>query len=311
MSNITSTSEISAGVNVFFSKVMLARARPATIFSDFAQIKDLPSRSSETLKFRRQSTLDVATVELTEGVTPAGQKMSVTDLQLTLRQYGDYLILTDKVMVTVDSPDLHDNADLLSQQLAETTDALVSEMLETTASVYSCVNGVNGETVTEPTEEDVDIVVENLHLSSGKRFTPQIGGSPNQDTSAVGTAFWAIGHSKMFRPLKKVGNWLDVKDYGSQKGTHPEEVGATGNVRWALTALGKVTSGSPDIYESFIFAKDSYGVSKLSELTMTNIITPAGGAGDPLQQRKSQGWKLMHGSLLLNDLWLYRFRSTQ
>lgn len=236
--------------------------------------------------------------------------MSITDLQLTLRQYGDYLILTDKVVVTVDSPDLNDNADLLSQQMAETTDSLVSEMLKTTASIYSCTNGDNGSTPTEPTEEDIDIVVENLHLSSGKRFTPHLPSSPNQDTSSVGTAYWAIGHSKMFRALKKVGNWLDIKDYGSQKGTHPEEFGATGNLRWVLTALGVVTSGSPDVYESFVFAKDSYGVSKLSELTMENIITESGGGGDPLKQRKSQGWKLMHGSLILNDLWLYRFRST-
>lgn len=310
MANVTSTSQIAAGVNVFMSKVLLARARPATVFMDFAQQKDLPSRSSDTIKFRRQAALDTATVALTEGVTPPGQKMSVTDLQLQLEQYGDYLILTDKVKITVDSPDLNDNADLLGQQMAETIDELIRDMLSTTATVYSAANGANGNSPTELTEEDCDIVVESLDNNSGRRFMPMIEAGSGQNTSSVGRAYWAIGHSKLFRDLKKVGSWLDIKDYASHKDVHPAEYGATGNIRWVLTPLGKVVSGSPDVYESFVCAEDSYGVSKLSELTVQNMIEPAGGPGDPLRQRSSQGWKAMLGSLILNDLWLFKFRST-
>jgi N4-gp56 family major capsid protein len=310
MANVTTSAQISAGVNVFMSKVMLARARPATVFMDFAQQKDLPSRNSDTIKFRRQANLDTATVALTEGTTPAGQKMSVTDLTLQLEQYGDYLILSDKVKIIVDSPDLNDNADLLGQQMAETMDELVREMMSTTATVYSAVNGSNGNTPTELTEEDCDIVVESLDNNSGRRFMPMIPASTGNNTAAVGRAYWAIGQSKLFRDLKKVGSWLDVKDYAGHKDVHPSEVGATGNIRWVLTPLGKVVSGSPDVYESFVCAEDSYGVSKLSELTVSNMIEEAGGSGDPLRQRKSQGWKAMFGSLILNDLWLFKFRST-
>ena len=210
----------------------------------------------------------------------------------------------------VESPTLNENTAILAQQAGETVDEIVRDVLATTASIYSCSNGSNGSTPTELTEEDIDIVVENLSNNSAKMFTPIVPGMNKVNTSPVAESFWALGHTKLQRDLKKVANYVHVANYANPSAAIPGEWGSTGNVRWVLSPLGSITSGSPDVYNSFIVGQDSYATSELSELNLKNIFKPAGHGDDALNQRSTQGWKTMFGSRILNDLWLTKVRSS-
>jgi len=88
MANMTTTSEVAPAVDTYYDKLLLARARGNQIFNLFAQQKTLPAKNSDTVKYRRYSAISTATTPLSEGVTPAGSSLDVTDLTVQLQQYG-------------------------------------------------------------------------------------------------------------------------------------------------------------------------------------------------------------------------------
>ena len=84
----TTTTEVSAGVNNFYSRVMLKAARPLLVHLRWGQVKDIPKNNSMVIKFRRYGLLTANTTALSEGVTPSGTALSVTDITATVAQYG-------------------------------------------------------------------------------------------------------------------------------------------------------------------------------------------------------------------------------
>ncbi|HNS90907.1 MAG TPA: N4-gp56 family major capsid protein [Deltaproteobacteria bacterium] len=93
---LTTTTEVPAAVAIFYDRELLANARAKLFHEKFAQTRNLPSKSGDTIKFRRYGTLTTATTPLTEGVTPAGQKLSKTDLLAKVSQYGSHKIAVRK-----------------------------------------------------------------------------------------------------------------------------------------------------------------------------------------------------------------------
>src|SRR3990167_6694493 len=91
----TTTTQVTFGVNNFYSRTMLKAARPLLLDLNWAQVKDIPKNNSGTIKFRRYTLLAVNTTSLSEGVTPSGKQLAITDVNATVAQYGDYVTLTD------------------------------------------------------------------------------------------------------------------------------------------------------------------------------------------------------------------------
>jgi N4-gp56 family major capsid protein len=71
---------------------LLKRAMPYLCLEKFGQAKSLPGNKTQTMTWRRYNSLALATTALTEGVTPAGKKLTATDLSTTLHQYGSLQI---------------------------------------------------------------------------------------------------------------------------------------------------------------------------------------------------------------------------
>jgi N4-gp56 family major capsid protein len=68
------------------------------------------------------------------------------------------------------------------------------------------------------------------------------------------------------------------------------------------------TGVSADVYPVLYLAKDAVGVVPLKGKDSMSImvVNPKPAAGDPLGQRGTAGWKVMHTAVILNDLWLVR-----
>lgn len=91
----TTTTEVPAGVNNFYNRMMLQAATPKLLHTRWAQVKDIPSGNSDVIKFRRYSLLSAATTALSEGITPSGSQHSVTNITATVLAYGDFITATD------------------------------------------------------------------------------------------------------------------------------------------------------------------------------------------------------------------------
>ena len=84
----TTTTEITSMISNFAEKVLLSRAYPHFVHALWAQVKDIPSKNSPTIKFRRYGNLTAATTALTEGVDPTGSQLSKSDISTNVYQYG-------------------------------------------------------------------------------------------------------------------------------------------------------------------------------------------------------------------------------
>lgn len=313
MAQITRRTEVDSGVNVYYDKQLLVRAMPSQIHSIAAQKKRLPQKNSSHVKYRRYANLTTAKVPLSDGIRKNGQKLSKTDINVEVKQYGDYVVITDQIDYVVEDPVLNETSQLLSQQMGETLDELTRDVLASTASVYNCQHGAGGGAPSILTSDDIKEVVRLLSRASGKMFTPQIDASQKIGTVPVRAAYWVMAHTDLQIPLDGLPNFSHVAQYAHNSSVLESEFGAIGNTRWLLSPLGSISpnasSTGTDVYNCFAAAQNSYGCIEMTDGMVQSIFKDFGESGtDRLNQQASLGWKTWYASVILNDAWLINIR---
>ena len=312
----TTRTQIAAEVNNFYSRTLLMRAVPLFVHTRFGQVRDIPQKAgSSTIKFRRYGNLSAATTALSEGVTPAGSTMSVTNITATVAQYGDFVTFSDVVdYESVDST-LTEFAEVLGDQAGDTLDQLARNVLAAgTTMTYvgqtqrTDITGSNLITATE-----VRKAVRTLKNNKARRVTQMIAATTGVATEPVAPAYIGIVHPSTTYDLQDETGWVPVEKYSSSMKVMEGEVGKLGDVRFVETPNAKVwvdggAGGTVDVYATLIMGAEAYGVTRISGAALQNIVKPLGSAGtaDPLDQRGTTGWKATFVAKILNDDFLVR-----
>lgn len=92
---ITGLTQLPPEVRTYFDRLLLTLARPYFIYDLFAQKRQIPLNSGDQMVFRRYGTLTAATVPLTDGQTPPGDQLSVTDFKAQVQWYGSFVTIND------------------------------------------------------------------------------------------------------------------------------------------------------------------------------------------------------------------------
>jgi len=98
---ITALTQLPPEVRQYFDRLLLTLARPYFIYDLFAQKRQIPMNSGDQMVFRRYGTLTAATTPLTDGQTPPGDQLSVTDFRALIQWYGNFVTITDQVQYVV------------------------------------------------------------------------------------------------------------------------------------------------------------------------------------------------------------------
>jgi N4-gp56 family major capsid protein len=323
----TTLSQVAPGVQAFYDRNLLRRAQPNDVHGRFGQKRPIASRNGNQIKFRRYSQLAAATTPLTEGVTPGGSQLSVTDIVSTLAQYGDYITLTDMVSMTNQDPVVTEATDVLGDQAGTTIDQIRRDVLVAGTNVAYASGAANrASTVNKITGADLDKAIRFLKGQNAKFMKEGLSSSDNVGTGAVRKAFIALVHPDVEFDLEQIAGFRAVSDYGSQEGVMEDEIGAYKNIRFVTSTNCKVFadatsvatggfkvsgSGKNDVYATLILAADAYGISPLSGQAMNTYVKPLGSAGtaDPLEQRSSVGWKATTTTTILNQSWMIRLET--
>lgn len=323
----TTLSQVAPGVQAFYDRNLLRRAQPNDIHGRFGQKRPVSMRSGNQIKFRRYSQLAAATTALTEGVTPAGSALSVTDLTSTLRQYGDFVTLSDMVSMTNQDPVVTEATDVLGDQAGTTIDLIRRDVLVAGSNSLMASGAANRQSlVKELLGPDLDKAIRFLKNQNAKYIKEGIMASDGVGTGPVRKAFIGLVHPDVEYDLERITGYKSVSEYGSQAGVIEDEIGSYKNIRfvsstnckiWAdvttsTTAGYKVSgSGKNDVYATLIIAADAYGVSPLAGKAMETYVKSLGSAGsaDPLNQRSTVGWKATTTTTILNDSWMVRIES--
>ena len=312
----TSRSTITAEVNNFYSRALLSRAVPLFVHTNFAQVRDIPRKSgTDTIKFRKYSSLSAQTTALTEGVTPAGKQLSITDITAQVLYYGDYVTLTDKLQYETIDPVLTEAAEVLGEQAADSLDQLCRDVLVagTTVQYASTATGTGEVTAAMTlTRAEVKEMVRTLQGNNAKPMTSRIDPSTGYNTVPVNRCFVGIIHPNTLYDLKDASGWIPFEKYPHKGDAMPGEVGALDEVRFIMSTNAKVKSGEGDsggdVYCTLIIGKEAYGISRISGHALKNIVKPLGSAGtaDPLDQRATTGWKATFITKILQQSFMGR-----
>jgi N4-gp56 family major capsid protein len=299
--NLTTTTEVDPGLEVYYDRTLLETAYPNYVHTKFAQRRPVPKKSGKTIKFRRYSRLSVATTPLTEGITPNGQKLAKTDLLATVSQYGDYVHITDVVDLTVEDAVLTEAMEKLSDQMHATNDVICRDVLASSATTLTCSNG--SPTATLLNKTDIDAAVQTLLGGNAKFMTKLIKAGVGQGTAPIRPSFWGIIDSDLIDDLEAVSGYKNTSQYPAQSHIDAAEWGSTGNVRWLWTTEGYVSGSN---YSCPIIAQNAYGMVDIEGGNAKSIIKAfgSGGTSDPLNQRATAGWKEWEVFRILNDAFL-------
>jgi len=77
---------LSAEMKTFYDKTLLELASPNLVHMQFGQKRSIPPHGGRTIEFRKMKPLAKNANTITEGITPAGSKMTVVPLTATLNQ---------------------------------------------------------------------------------------------------------------------------------------------------------------------------------------------------------------------------------
>lgn len=313
---VTTRTEVPAEVNNFYNRTMLERAVPLFTYTSFAQVRDIPQNSgTDTIKFRKYGALLAQTTPLTEGVTPVGKKLSVTDITAQVLYYGDYITLSDKVQMETYDPILTETADVLGEQVGDSLDQIFRDIVLAGTTVQYASTATARTEVTAAmklTRAEVKEAVRTLKRNNAKPVTSRIDAATGFNTSPINRAFIGIVHVDVTNDLDDAIGWVPVEKYANKSDVMPGEVGSLAGVRFIETTNGKKWagggSGGADVYGTIIFGQNAMGITRISGMTLVNIVKPlgSGGTNDALNQRATSGWKLSFVGKILQQPWIVR-----
>lgn len=317
--------DISPRTAAYAMPQMLMRGQPHLVFEKFGQSFPMPNNSTKVAKFRRYNALDNTPAALTEGVSPSGKALTVTDVTATLAQYGDFVRWSDVIQDTHEDPVLQEAMGVIGEQAAQVIERVRFDILKAGTNVFYA-NGAARNAVNTPITISLQRkITRALKRQNAKKITKIVRSTPSYGTEPVAPAYVAIVHSDLESDIRNMPGFVPTEKYGSIT-PYENEIGKVEDVRyvsstlitpWAdaggakgtgATEVISTTGTSADVYPVLVVAEDAYGIVPLKgKSAMTPMVhNPTVSDSDPLAQRGHVAWKSMQTACILNDLWMVR-----
>jgi len=307
--NVTTDTGLSNEMKTFYSDYLIDLAEPLLVHDQFGQKQPIPKNGGKTIEFRKYSPLAKALTPLTEGVTPNGQKLTMSVITATVAQYGGYVTLSDVLLLTAIDNNLLQATELLASQAGRTLDTVTREVLQGGTNVMYAQGGAaraslaytDADTNNNVTFDDIRKAVRALKIQNA----PKINGS-----------YVAIVHPDVAYDIMSDPKWVNVKTYSDPDGMYEGEIGKIEGVRFVETTEAKVYkdagASSRDVYGTLVLGANAYGVTEVTGGGLQHIVKQLGSAGseDPLNQRATAGWKAIKVAERLVEQYMIRIEST-
>lgn len=271
--NKTTDSGLSYTMKQFYDTQLLENARTQLYFNQFGKKQPLPKNNGKSVEWRKFEEYAPATTPLTEGVTPEGKSVTMTHVEATINQYGDYTSISDRLELEAVDPIIMGVTEEHGAQAGETQDVLTRDVLMTGTNIIRPNNKGSRASLTS---DDVitPTIIDQAVATLKKAKTPMIDGH-----------YVAIIHPSVAYDLRENSAWIDAHKYAQPEEIYNGEIGMLHNVRFVETTNAKVwKDGEVAHYSTLVFGKDAWGIVEPSAESMEVIVKQRGSAGtaDPL-----------------------------
>lgn len=234
--NTTVSTASTAKFNLdYYDRKLLEVAKTKWVHQQFGQKRTIPKNEGKTVKFRRYElfTPDAVTQKLTEGVKPAGQTLSQTEVNATVDQYGAYVEISDLLDLTAADPVIRDSVELLGEQLGTVVDWVTRDAMRAGASVQYAASRQNMKTITgsdKMTIAEIRKAVKTLKKSKARPF-----GDGN---------FVCIVDPDVSYDIQNDQLWKDIAVHADPERAYRGEIGRLFGVVFVETTEGYVSEQS-------------------------------------------------------------------
>lgn len=309
----TTTSTLPPAVRVSLCMDMLSIPTPNFIHNITAVRKVLPANGGDTIRFRRYQRLPSATVPLgNTGQEPPPTPQTVVDIDARISYYAQYVYTNEQVFIQNQESVLAEQSITLGISLRQTEDELTRNLLAASATAFYGQNGSNGDTPTEPSLDDVNIVTQMLFTNNAYSILKGIPGANKFGTGPVRNAFIAMCSTELQAQLQ-IPQFINVNNYPSQQDIMASEFGSINNIRFFMSSEGSVIPNSSmmgfDIFNIFVTGMEAYAATQQDRYNTQFLYRPAIYSG-PTMQNVSLGWKMSFVPAILNDQWLLAWKVT-
>jgi N4-gp56 family major capsid protein len=329
MSNRTNYGDISPRTAGKAMKRLLKRGQHLMVVERFGQKDSMRKNQTKTVKWRRYNSLARASAPLAEGITPKGKRLTYTDVNATLEQYGDLIELTDVIKDTHEDPIFKESMDLCGEQAAETVEELRIAVIKAGSNVHYADAATTRETVNSPpTRGNFRKIYRQFKKNKAREISKIIRATDKIATQPVEPAYFCMGHTDLKADLKDITGFIPVANYSNSMKALPGEVGSIEEFRIILTAMFEpweeagasgtallsggievTVAAECDVYPLIFVARDAYGIIPLQgfEAVVPYVINPDKPTkSDPLAQLGYVAWKTYQTAAILNHSWLAR-----
>ena len=288
---------LSPEMKTFYDMTLIDEASAQLVHDQFGQKRPIPANGGKTIEFRKFSSLPKALTPITEGVTPAGNKLNVSTITATVKQYGDYIVQSDVLELTSIDNTIVEATKILGKQAGLTLDTVVRDVLMTGTSVQYA----NGKESREALTEADKLTVEEIQKA--------VAFLRAQNAPTIGDSYVAIIHPYAAYDLMRDPEWIDAHKYAAPENLYTGEIGKIAGVRFVQTSEAAIATGG--IFLTMVIGEGAYGVTEITGGGLQTIVKQKGsaGTGDPLDQRSSVGWKAMKTAERLVENYMVRIES--
>ena len=293
----TEGNNLSAEMKTFYDMTLIDEASAQLVHDQFGQKRPIPANGGKTIEFRKFSSLPKALTPITEGVTPAGNKLNVSTVTATVKQYGDYIVQSDVLELTSIDNTIVEATKMLGKQAGLTLDTVVRGVLVGGTSVQYAGGK---ESRTDLTESD-KLTVEEIQKA--------VAFLRAQNAPTIGDSYVAIIHPYAAFDLMRDPEWIDAHKYAAPENLFVGEIGKVAGVRFVQTSEAAIAPNG--VFMTMVLGEGAYGVTEITGGGLQTIVKQKGsaGTGDPLDQRSSVGWKAMKTAERLVENYMVRIES--
>lgn len=302
----TGQGSLSAEMKTYYDMTLIDEAEANLVHEQFGQKRPIPANGGKKIEFRKFASLPKALTPLTEGVTPPGKSLSVSTIEATVSQYGDYITQSDVLELTAIDNTIVEATKILGRQAGMTLDTVVRNVLQSGTNVTYCPKiGADGAETAVTSRDSLD----NTCQLTVKVLQQVVAKLRAQNAPTINGKYVAIIHPYVAYDLMRDPEWIDAHKYTTPENIFNGEIGEIAGIRFVQSSEAKIYAGG--VFGTLVMGDGSYGVTEVTGGGLQTIIKQKGSAGtsDPLDQRSSVGWKAMRTAELLIQQYLVRVES--
>ncbi len=306
----TQSSGLSAEMKTFYEKRLLDIAEPKLMHGRFGDSYPIPQNSGNQIEFRKYAMLGKALTPLTEGVTPDGNSLHVTSMTCQLKQYGDWVQMSDLFQETAVDNNVVQTTKLLGSQAGRTLDTVMREELCGGTNVMyapKIVNGAAQEVTSRAGLDKTAVLTPELFFKAAAQLAAM-------NADYIDDSYVAIIHPYAAYDLMRNSEWLDVHKYADPSAIYNGEIGKLGNVRFVSSTEAKIWQDETcpaglGVFATLVLGAHAYGSTSIEGGGLQHIVKQLGYGNDPLNQRSSCGWKATMAVKRLVEEYMIRIES--